>query len=760
MAKRQSAARTGRGVLDLREQGLRAFQSGHYDQAIAAWTGLARTQPAVAAALAEAYARRSRRHTAGDAQIHDLRQALALAPGEVRYHYQLGLALHRAGDLRAAIRQYHEVLQHDAAWPGVGLVLALALLEQDEQTDLSTVPGSTPTIQAVLTPVQQLLCGNLPHPPDESPMSQLWRGLGMIRSGDPAARAVLDDRRALPHASARLIRRYYAGVAAARTGDVAGALAEWERVYQDAASVKRPHRPWLLQNLAAALIQQLTAQLDADDLDGATATAERALTMPIGNAALNALLVQALDRGAHAAARDGNWLRASQLWEGARDIVSSSVGLGSPRPLHQNLALAYESQERWTDAAEAWRAMLRTKPRKTAVGADTADARTPSPEQWAWVRKRVIECYKRAGQPDEAVVVFRQAVKADPADLDLRLQLVDALVANEQEQAAINELQRMLQVDPRHVEARMRLGALHAARGEWLAAEEILRGVLAQHPQREDVRRQLARLLLMHGQEQHRFGRLQQAVAAFTEGQQLAPNDYQFPLNLARVALDQRKPKAARELLDRTLQLAADQPAAYLQVIDCWAVADNLSEARAVLERAESALTLTPEFYISLGVQLLSRDVSPGFINPFALPQRRKPTVGPWTDFAQELLDRAVALRPEDGQLRLAIASALIRVRTDLALTYVEAGVQMLPDDPHGFMLLGLVQAMNEQKREAKKTLMRGERLARQQGDVEFATEIASMRQQIDSPFFGLTLQMGPLLDDLDDDLDVDDFFL
>ncbi len=760
MPKRQSSSRTERGVLDLRQQGLRAFQSGHYDQAIAAWAGLARTEPPVAAALAEAYARRARRRTIGNEQIQDLRQAVALVPGEVRYHYQLGLALHQAGDLPAAIRQYREVLQHDATRPGVGLVLALALLEQDAKTDLSTVPGTTPAIHAVLTPVQQLLHGNLPDLTDDSPTSQLWRGLGMIRSGDTAARAVLDDRRALPHVSASLFRRYYAGVAAAGAGDVAGALDEWERVYQDAVRVKRPHRPWLLQNLAAALTQQLSAQLDGDDLEGATATAERALTMPIGNAALNTLVVQALDRGARAAANDGNWARASRLWEGARDVVSSSAGLGSPRPLHQNLALAYEAQDRWTDAAEAWRAMLRTKPRKAADGGDSADARTPSPEQWAWVRKRVIECYKRAGQPDEAVVVFRQAVKADPADLDLRLQLADALVANEQEQAAINELQRILQVNPGHVEARLRLSTLHAARGDWFAAEGMLRAVLAQHPQREDVRRELARLLLMRGQEHHRFGVIQVAMAAFTEGQQLAPNDYQFPLNLARVALDQRKTQPARELLDRTLELASDQPEAYLQVIDCWAVAGKLPEALAVLERAEAALSLTPEFYISLAVQLLRRDAPPAFTNPFAPPQRRKPTAGPWVDLAQELLDRAVALRPDDGPLRFAITSELMRVRPDLALKYAEVGVQMLPDDPHGFMLLGLVQAMNEQKREAKKTLMRGERLARQQGDAAFATEIASMRRQIDSPFFGFALQMGPLLDDLDDDLDVDDFFL
>ena len=52
------------------------------------------------------------------------------------------------------------------------------------------------------------------------------------------------------------------------------------------------------------------------------------------------------------------------------------------------------------------------------------------------MRKRVIANYKQAGNPVEAVTVFRQAIKADPDDMDARLQLVEALVANEQVIAA------------------------------------------------------------------------------------------------------------------------------------------------------------------------------------------------------------------------------------------------------------------------------------------------------------------------------------
>jgi tetratricopeptide (TPR) repeat protein len=447
--------------------------------------------------------------------------------------------------------------------------------------------------------------------------------------------------------------------------------------------------------------------------------------------------------------------------------VSSSSGLGSPRPLLHNLALAYEAQEQWLEAAEAWRAMLRTRPRKSAAkdpekaaAGRAADAQPAdlTEVQWAWVRKRVIECYKRAGAPGEAVTVFRQAIKADPDDLDLRLQLVDALLLNDQEQAAYNELQRILEIDPRHVEARLRLATLQSARREWLAAEATLRAVLAEHPEREDIRRQMAQLLLAHGLEQLQWGQLAPAARAFEEGRQFAPADHQFPLNLARVAIDQRKPERAKELIDQALELAGDQPLAYTQVVECWVVADKIDEVRAVLARAETALPATPDFYIGVGTLLLHHTNRLAFPNPFA-PPPPKPKAGDnvWVQLATEVLDRAVALKPDEPRLRLQIATELMQMRPDMALRYAEEGVRMLPDEPGALMLLGLLLGVNDRKREAKETLRRGARLARQQGNAELAQEIEGLRQQIDSPFLQYGLSLGSMFDDLDDD--DDEFF-
>lgn len=762
MAKRKSPFRAvtrtkERGQTpDLRRQGLRAFNSGNYSQAISAWSELAQPDPRVVKALAEAYVRRSRTHSTEAGRVADLQKALELAPDELRYEYQLGLALHRAGELSGAIERYRSVLARDPVWPGVATALALALLEADPQTDLAAMPEIPPDIRAELAPVQALLRGESPEETGETPARRLWRGLALLRAGDSTAYLTLDDRRPLHSARASAIRRYYIGVAAAQAGNLDDALDAWERTYtEETRRGASDVRPWLRDNLVIALTSRLTAQLTAGDLDGALGSARRAMKLSLSGTALNSQLVDTLDRAARAAVASGDWTRAATLWEEARKVVSSSAGLGSPRPLLHNLALAYEAQERWTEAAETWRAMLRTRPRTaTEVG-----GAVPTAEQWAWVRKRVIECYKRAGEPGEAVSVYRQAIKADPDDLELRLDLADALAANDQDQAAMNELHRVLERDPDHIQANLKLAAIHNARGEWWMAESRLRNALERAPEREDVRRQLAALLLQRGERMHRLGHTSQASRAFEEGQRLAPEDYKFSLNLARLAIEGRKWKRAREMLERVIELAGDEPEIYIYAIECWMVADKLDEAKVMLARAEDALSPTPEFYIEVAALLLGHKATPDIRNSF----RRKPPAGAtdddWSRFAKELLDRVVSLGNNDPQIHLQIAGELMPVDARLALQYAETAVKLLPGDIQALMVLGLTQGMNGDKRTAKKTMNRAARLAREEGDMETLRRVEETRRELDSPFFDLAIRMGPALGDIvDQGLDIEDF--
>ncbi len=777
---------------DQRKQGLRHFQANRFDEAIAVWQPMADNDVPVATALAEAHFRRALNTAAGHEQVTDLRFSVALAPNDMRYLYHLGLALHRTGKLLEAHNCYKTVLQQQPPSPGVGLVLALAALEQDPHSDITTLPGNTPQIQSALAPVQALIRNKPPSVNEHEGLERLWAGLGMLQSGDSAtAQQTLEQNPSLPSHQAAVIQRYYTGVAAAATGDMDAALRHWQHVQNE----PRMDHPWLWNNLALAFQQRIEALLEADDLEQATRVAQQALEVsPHAYTAFNQLLVQVLDQSACDAARTGNWPHATELWQKARQIVSANSSLGSPRSLLHNLALAYEAQEYWLEAAETWRSLLRTRPRsatkkKSATGKKAKGRKTSQKQQaaderdttanesatdtsttaadseearWAWVRKRVIECYKRGGEPGRAVEVYKQALKSDPNDLDMRLQLADALLANEQEQAALNELGRILERDPAHIEALLRMANIESMWGQWHQAEGTLRKVLEQDPQREDVRREVARLILMRGHHYHKYGFYDSAVEVFQQGWSLDPDNYQFPLNLARVAVDTGQRKKAIPLLKQALDLANDNPQAYVFIIECWSVLGHLDEAKAVLAQAEQNLTPTPEFYIDLGITLLARCSVPDdpmfavFDTP-GKPKANEEAEKLWMPMAMEALDRAVQFQPDDPRMPMRIAVEIMTMRPDIAQTYAEKSVQLAPDQPHHLITLGLAQALNDEISKAKKTLKKAAKMAHEQGQYDVAEQAEHLREEIASPFFRLSIQMGGMFGDMGD-ID-DDFF-
>lgn len=697
---------------DPRQQGLRAFDAGNFEAAITAWSGLDRGDPRVAAALAEAYFRKGLETKPAAGQIAAFEQAHKLGPGEGRYLYHLGLAHQRGGDPAGASRAYRELLRQRPNWPGAGAALALAALELDPRTDLAQLPGSTPAIQAAFTPVQALLLQKaLPEPPaPDQPLAaaaRLWGGLSRLQAGESqAALALFEDSQPLPSPTALATRRYYRGVAATRLGDPATALKFWQRIYEESPDFAQN---WLPQNLAVLLTDHYAKMFGsapaAPEGDQLEVPGPALLKLAAANIALAEAMLAALDRAANLAALKGDWPRAARLWETSRQLAGTNVGLGSPRPLLHNLALAYEAQELWLQAAETWRAMLKTRPRRSRTGegegekeATATEREGPDEQQWAWVRQQVIECYKKAGQPQQAVAIFRQAIKADPQDLEMRMQLVAALEANEQEQAAYNELKRIAELDPYHLEAQIRLVDLESEKWNWPSANERLRTLAAHYRDNTEARPRLAGLFLKTGQLEQEYGLYDQALATYEEGQALDPANYGFPLNMARTEIDRSKPARARERLAQSLTLArtAGNPYAYGEIIDCWAALGQIKEARAVLAQAEASLSLEPEFYIVLSLLLFKH--SPGMppLNPFselanlagssrkkATPALSAPPETEWSALARECLQKAEALHPADPALKEQIRNTLMLVRPDIALPYAQELVLLQPDDAH-----------------------------------------------------------------------------
>ncbi|MEI7644241.1 MAG: tetratricopeptide repeat protein [Chloroflexales bacterium] len=725
--------------LSPREFGLRDFQAGRLDAAITAWQPFA-ADPAVARAIAEALFRRALGAHAAD-PIADLRRAAALAPADPRFPFHLGRMLHRAGDLAAAADYYREVLSREPENTAVAKLLVLLTLEQQPAFDLSDLPGLRPALRAWAAPALAVLRGQ-PVPADESALGTLWRGLGQLAAGNPNARTILSDERTLPVPTLEPLRRYFRALTSALAGDTDTALKIWQRIY-DAGD--RP--PGLEERLAVLLLERLTALVDAGE-DAAAGELARRRVLIGGGAAFDELRLLALDRAARAAATAGMWPQASVLWDAAREILGRAQGLGSPRPILHNLALAYERQERWEDAANCWRALLRTRARRRSPDAQDE-------QRWAWARTRIISCYRNAGRPDEAVAVFRQAIKLDPEDLELRIQFADALFANDQERAALNEIKRILEIDPYYPDAVLRHVAKLSDRWQYAEAERLVHELVAHYPDRADLRPFVADVFMQHGRQHSQLGDYQAAYQAFIEGERYNPNDPHFPLNQARMSFALRLPVDTGALIERALTGDGTRVETWVLSIETWMFAQKFDEARALIARFERERTPSADDYVYLGIQLMTTAIPPPSLDVLALQAPPpKPVDTPWIHLAMEMLDHAVAQQPDDPDILKRIADFLLLPRPDLAHRFAERIVQLAPDNAEALILFGSVLGLSGHAAEAKTTFQRAAKLAQQMGRPDLYARAQDLRRVVGTSM--LRLMLRPAAHDLDpfDDLD------
>lgn len=764
MAKSKSKQKRGgfsTPPLDPRARGQQAFNNGRFHEAIAQWTPLAQEER-IRLALAEAYFRRALVSPV-EAMVSDLQQAITLAPQELRYLFHLGRIQHLQGDLAGAEQQYRAVLAQDASWEAATRLLILLTLTQKPQADLSRLPGMNAQLEQWAAPFQALLRGSLP-PQGSTVVERFWQGLGLVAKADPAAIEPLSDEATLSSATLNMLRRYYFGVALGLNTRWDEAVALWQR---DATPQTANPPVMLHQNLAALLYKQIQDSLQQGAVIAAATLAYqwRHIT---GSAAFDELCVQALDQGAQHEASANKWTQAIHYWEAARDIVSRSKGLGSPRTLLHNLALAYEQVEGWLQAAEAWRGLLRTRSRQR--GADDSEA-----ARWSWVRTRIIECYKRANRPDEAVTVFRQAIKADPDDLDLRLQLSDALMANQQERSSNNEIERILKIDPNHPDALVRKAMTLLPTWQYEQVMTILRDVIKRHPQRSDLARSAGAIYMTMGRESAQYSRYQQAYDIFVEGESFDPQNFLFPLNQARMLQALPNKEKHDQLVERATELVGNNPEGWALILETWALAKNLPQAQAMLERFEREQHPAAEAYMILGMVLFQRVVPPppaspfDFLSilggPFGTPQLPEPAPPPpetpWTRMAIDLFDKAVTLKPGETTLLHGIATLLMLPFSSEALRFAELAVQAQPDNAEMLIMLGIAQGLSEHVPEAKDTLLKASQLAKRQKNRELQDEANNMRKLVGTPALRANIQAqmqtANMLDQFDEDFDLDD---
>jgi arylsulfatase A-like enzyme/Tfp pilus assembly protein PilF len=136
--------------------------------------------------------------------------------------------------------------------------------------------------------------------------------------------------------------------------------------------------------------------------------------------------------------------------------------------------------------------------------------------------------YRLLGRPGDAVVGLSELLRTNPANLQARQQLAQALLENGQAADAEGELKRVLDQDPNMAAARGSLGALRLQQGDPAAADRELRAALALQPNLP-----LAHFNLALVAEQN--GDLAAAAAEYLQEIREHPGSYMAQFNLGKV---------------------------------------------------------------------------------------------------------------------------------------------------------------------------------------------------------------------------------
>ncbi len=683
----------------LTEQGLKAFQQADYDEAIKTWEQAGRKPNApdtVSAALAEAYFRRAISRLAP--RLADLWQATQLHPDESRYRYHLALAHHHQGELAQAEPLYRQLL--DESFQRAALPLAQLLVEQKkavakdpvwthlsqhEQTQLAAA-------EALITQKASTL-----HRPAEQALDPPWDGLIALVLDDQATaqQKLQAHTQQAAHPLSQAVARYYLGVLAAEAGQPEAAWQHWQAA--QAAGLNSRH---LRQNLARLAYEQALQAQQAGKPQQAAELLGQVQPGEVAKSDLKAFQRQLNLESGYTAAQNEKWQQAIIYWEKAEKDGDDS------RKLIYNLALAYQKMERFRDSAEYWRTLLRRRPRKD----DHPDALTD--KQVARIWQNVAENYSRAGEYEEAIKTYKNAVKWAPNNIDVRLKLVEAYQTEGRWQAAENELNRILEKDPNHVPALTMLAESYSDSYWPGQARKIWQRILELEPQNPVARQQLAHSFEIEGARLSQWGQYQQAINIFQEGLKHVPNNQRLLAIMGGTFADWGKMKQTRNYLEQARVVNPNDLSTLHTIFLVWLEHGTPEDVQQTIEQAKAVTTPVPgAFFLDLAEHCHEYGDDKHCRQLLEYTEQRYP------DNENTLIGIALAyLELDDNRRAVPILRGILNKNPD----HVEANIQ-----------LGLAYYYMEQNRLAQRHWKTAESQARKNHDQLMLHRIKLMRDEL-----------------------------
>lgn len=740
--KQQQAQR--QSLLALKRNGQKAFDQQNYRSAIVTWGRATKKggDVALSAALAEAHFRvaMSADLSNGEAskRIAALHDALAHTPTDMRLHYHLGLAQLHIGEEEAAHANLAKAAGDAAFAKRAAFPLAVAQLQL----------GKPMTQRAHLSADQLALLDQLSQfqrRPYTADAPATLRGFVAYdeRDWESAEKEFTFALTTATPDEQAILHKYLGNIAAQREAWEA-ASTHWQQADQLGLQDEtlRENLGELYQRLAEDALQQ------GDD-KRAEQLASEAYRFKSDDNQLNQLVAHLKMRQGNIAAQAQQWREATRHWEETQKMSGGSFRLA------YNLALAYEKMEDHELAAETWREVLRRRPRR----ADHVDALND--DQVARIWSRSAEAYIKDEQYEEALSVYRTAIKYDGSNLPLRMAFAEAAMTEGRFQLAENELERILKKDANYIPALMLQGdvQVESYRGWRRDPTRPWQRVLELDPNHQGAKDALTDYHLnqmedmmgwFYGQERLRE-HLEKALAYSPTRPDVL---FHAAVHYYEYGADKIK---AIEMLDRTLQHCGKDVQMYSQVIALLLALHEDERAEQAVEKAQTQLGDLSVGFFSIIVTLCYRNGR--------------------EDVAPHWVERAQAAAQDNEPVLLILAQELVmNGEPEAARGYLQQALKTGEEPASVHYFLGLIAAQEQDMAAAKKAWQQAEKLARKAHNQELLDQIDKARMIYDSPFGGIMSRMmagdmsgitpafleemmGGMMDDIFEEDDDDDWW-